>query len=106
MWRSGHLAVASLAVAASLLGPSARAAVAAAQAPEGHHVVFSLADNRLMAHGLRHGGLAVEMGHPSVVKYTRFARPTMPWRLGIPVDGRKAALPLIAVVSMELPLTP
>jgi arylsulfatase A-like enzyme len=100
------LAIASLAVAASLLGPTARAAVAAAQVPEGHHVVFSLADNRLAAHGLRQGGLAVEMGHPSVVKYTRFARPTMPWRLGVPIEGRKTALPLIAVVSLELPLTP
>src|SRR5262245_9191539 len=84
-------------LAVTLLGGSSTAAAA--------YPVFALSDNRLLAHGMRHDGLAVAMGHPGFVKYTRFARPTMPWKLGVTFDGRKVALPLIPVVSLELPLT-
>src|SRR5687768_14479968 len=59
----------------------AQAPPAAPRGPE--HAVFSLADNRLLAHVERGGGLVALPGSAGFAKYMRFAKPNpnkLPWQ--------------------------
>ncbi len=87
----------ALVVAALLLALPASAAV--------HHPVFSLSDNRVLAHLIREGGLFVAAGHPGLAKYLNFARPPSSWRLGAKEEGRAVALALRKLVVLRVPLS-
>jgi arylsulfatase A-like enzyme len=80
------------------------AGAGAASARPVTHPVFSLVDNRLLAHVDRRGGLVVPAGSAAFAKYLRFARPNQPWKLTQTVDGRRAAV-LDKKARLELPLT-
>jgi arylsulfatase A-like enzyme len=91
---------------ASPAKPVAAARAAPPAAPAGpHHAVFSLLDNRLLAHLVREGGLAVPLGHPGVAKYVNFNRPWSSWTLNREVDGRHVALAERSVTWLGVPLT-
>lgn len=70
-----------------------------------HHAVFSLADNRLLAHLVRDGGLFIPTGHPGMAKYITFLRPWNPWKLNQREDGRATALVVRNVSWLRFPLT-
>ncbi len=75
--------------------PHAAAAHGPAAAPRrDEHAVFSLIDNRLLAHVEHQGGLVVFPGAPSFAKYLRFAKPRgkIPWTLREERDGRRVAI--------------
>lgn len=91
-----RLPLAALAVLAPLLA-NARPALA-----DGHPV-FSLVDNRALAHQSRRGGLYIEAGAAGMAKYIHFSRPIAVWKLKQKEDGRRVALAQ-AVVSLEVPL--
>ncbi len=89
-------------------GPQAAAAIGAGKSPtaaatEGgakqraargaEHAVFSLGDNRLLAHALAGGGLVLRPGHASFAKYTRFARAAGRWSERAVIDGHAVARP-------------
>jgi len=57
-----------------------------------HQPVFSLADNRLLAHLLRADGLFIPVGYPGIAKYLNFRRPWNPWILNKRLDDRRVAL--------------
>ena len=60
-----------------------------ARGPE--HAVWSFADNRLLLHVERNGGLAAYPGWAGFAKYMRFARPTpnkLSWKHHQKKDGR------------------
>ncbi|MCC6752251.1 MAG: sulfatase-like hydrolase/transferase [Deltaproteobacteria bacterium] len=67
--------------------------------------VFSLGDNRLLAHLVRQGGLAIPLGHPGVAKYLNFSRPWNPWEANRREDGRRVALATRSVTWLSFPLT-
>ena len=67
------------------------------------HPVFSLADNRLLAHPQRGGGLVVLAGSAGFAKYVRFGKPKLLWKLRRDIDGRKVALPARGA-SLVVPL--
>lgn len=69
-----------------------------------HHSVFSLKDNRLLAHLLRADGLLVPLGYPGVAKYLNFRRPWNPWVLDQRLDGRRVALADKTVTWVHFPL--
>jgi arylsulfatase A-like enzyme len=58
------------------------------------HAIYSLIDNRLLAHVEHQGGLMVFPGAPSFAKYLRFAKPRgrIPWTLREERDGRRVAI--------------
>ena len=68
------------------------------------HAVFSLLDNRLLAHVQRGGGLVAIPGAPGFVKYLRFARAKGDWKLGEAQDGKKVAR-AGRYATLEVPLT-
>lgn len=68
-----------------------------------HHAVYSLVDNRPLAHLQRRGGLYVEAGSPGMARYVHFSRPTT-WSLRATEEGRKVAV-ASARAKLELPLT-
>jgi arylsulfatase A-like enzyme len=88
---------AAVALGLLLVAPPASAAV--------HHPVFSLPDNRLLAHLLREGGLFVPAGHPGLAKYLGFNRPPGSFRLGAKEEGRAVALALRKLVVLRVPLS-
>src|SRR5262245_6364386 len=72
-------------------GPAkAKASPPAARGPE--HEVFSLGDNRLLAHVQRGGGVVALAGSPGFAKYVHFARPKLTWQLNQRSDGRRVAI--------------
>ena len=85
------------------LAPAAVGASAAATADT--HAVFSLVDNRWLAHAEHAGGLHVPAGSPGFAKYLRFGRPKQPWKLGARVHGRAAAQLTEKKASLDVPLT-
>src|SRR4051812_25422165 len=87
----------AVAAVASLVG-----ALPAAHAQQ--HPVFSLVDNRPLAHLQRRGGLYIEAGAPGMARYVHFGRPLPVWRLRAVEDGRKVAVPN-AAVWLVAPLT-
>jgi len=70
-----------------------------------HHPVFSLADNRTLAHLMRQQGLFIAMGHPSVAKYLNFNRPWSTWELRQKEDDHAVALADRNVSWLHVPLT-
>jgi arylsulfatase A-like enzyme len=70
-----------------------------------HHPVFSLVENRLLAHLIREGGLLVPLGHPGLAKYLHFGRPESTWQRGAKEDGRAAALAIRKTASLRVPLS-
>jgi arylsulfatase A-like enzyme len=77
---------------------------AVAPAFAARHPVFSLVDNRPLAHLERRGGLYIQAGGPEMAKYVHFSRPLPVWKLLLKEDDRRVALAQ-AVVSIEVPLT-
>ncbi len=71
-----------------------------------HHPVFSLADNRMLAHEVRRGGLAIPLGHPGIAKYMNFRRPWLSWAINQRLDGRPVALATRNVSWLSVGLTP
>ncbi len=86
---------AALVLAALALAPAARAE---------RHPVFSLVDNRPLAHLQRRGGLYIEAGSSGFARYVHFQRPLATWRLRSVEDKRKVAVAL-ASARLEVPLT-
>jgi arylsulfatase A-like enzyme len=70
-----------------------------------HHPVFSLFDNRLLAHRVQEGGLLVPAGHPGLAKYVNCNRPWGTWRLNVKEDSRRVALAVRNVSWLVVPLT-
>jgi arylsulfatase len=67
------------------------------------HAVFSLIDNRLLAHAGRGGGLIVLPGHAGFAKYLHFAKPKISWKAQTD-GGRKVAAP-DKYATFDAPLT-
>ncbi|MSP61053.1 MAG: hypothetical protein EXR72_12055 [Myxococcales bacterium] len=88
----------ALFVAASLLS-----LLATARAER--HPVFSLVDNRPLAHTQRRGGLYIAAGGAGMARYVHFSRPLPTWRLRAVEEGRKVGLAM-AAATLEVPLTP
>ena len=74
----------------------------ASQGPE--HAVYSLIDNRLLAHMVKSDGLLIPVGLPGVAKYLQFRRPWKPWLLNRKVDNRPVALANKSVSWLVFPL--
>jgi arylsulfatase A-like enzyme len=68
------------------------------------HAVFSLGDNRLLAHRVVDGDLVVDAGSAGFARYTRFGLPHPRWRLVQRRDGVRVAV-ADALASLDLPLT-
>ncbi|MCG8419224.1 MAG: sulfatase [Proteobacteria bacterium] len=68
------------------------------------HGVFSLVDNRLLAHLQWRGGLLLDAGSAGFVKYTNFSMPEKTWSPGREIDGIKVALPRRRA-KLQVPLT-
>lgn len=66
--------------------------------------VFSLIDNRMLAHPQRGGGLVVNAGSAGFAKYTRFSKPKPVWKLRQEVDGVRVAVPQTRA-GIDVPLT-
>lgn len=62
---------------------------APARGPE--HPIYSLVDNRLSAHLVRDGALLVPGGSAGFIKYLRFRKQNLPWKVGEERDGEKGA---------------
>jgi choline-sulfatase len=67
--------------------------------------VFSLFDNRHLAHWQSDGALFIPMSGPSLAKYLHFARPDLNWRLSQSKEGKKGAAPLNKQAALSVPLT-
>jgi arylsulfatase A-like enzyme len=76
--------------------------VAPSRGPE--HAVFSLIDNRLLAHVQRGGGALVLPGRASFAKYLRFAKPKVSWKLRQTVDGKRVGMADL-YAWLDVPLT-
>lgn len=74
-----------------------------ARGPE--HAVYSLVDNRLSAHVQRAGGVVVLGGSAGFVKYLRFRKSNLPWKLRQTTDGKKVAIMGGKTASLFVPLT-
>ncbi len=86
--------------------PSANPAdVDAAGRKTGWHAVYSLGDNRLLAHLIRDEGLLIALGHPGVAKYLNFGRPWHTFKLHQLVKGTRAAIATRTVSWLHVPLT-
>ncbi len=70
-----------------------------------HHPVFSLIDNRALAHVARGGGLVVLGSHPGISKYLSFNRPWRTWSYGRKIDGRRVTVARRNVAWLTVPLT-
>src|SRR5438105_2549487 len=92
-----HLALGVLPLASLLLG-------LARPARAERHAVFSLVDNRPLAHVQRRAGLYLEAGSASFARYVHFQRPLATWKLRQSVDGKAVALPGSSA-TLEVPLT-
>jgi len=70
-----------------------------------HHAVFSMLDNRVLAHLVRDGGLFIPLGYPGAAKYVNFNRPWSTWKLSVKEDGRSVALSTRNITWLRFPLT-
>ncbi|MBI4508576.1 MAG: sulfatase [Deltaproteobacteria bacterium] len=66
--------------------------------------LFSLYDNRLLAHAQRGGGVVAVAGTPGFAKYLRFAKPKISWKLHENLDGHKVAVADMYAM-LEVPLS-
>jgi choline-sulfatase len=94
---------AALAAPAGATSPSASAAPLRASGPS--HDVFSLPDNRLLAHVIWHDGLAVLAGQPGIAKYLAFGRPWRTWKINAREQGRAVAVAIRSTSWLVLPLS-
>ncbi len=87
--------------------PKSKPAPAVEEAPKRgpEHAVYSLWDNRLAMHHQRGGGLFVPVGSSGLVKYMRFGRQSLSWKLSKKVDGVVAGTTRGKVVGLHVPLT-
>jgi arylsulfatase A-like enzyme len=69
------------------------------------HPVFSLADNRLLAHVQRGGGVVAIAGSAGFAKYLNGGRPNLPFRLAGKLEGHRVAVSE-ALSRVILPLGP
>ena len=90
---------------APALGGHATVARAPAPAAADEHPVFSLVDNRWLAHREHDGGLLIVAGTPGFAKYLRFGRPAQPWRLAAKLNGRPVAQLIEKRAGLDVPLT-
>ena len=70
-----------------------------------HHPVYSLLDNRLAAHLVRGGGMFIPAGYPGTAKYMSFGRPWRAWKINRTVAGRRAAVSVRPIASLNFPLS-
>jgi arylsulfatase A-like enzyme len=87
---------------------ASKTAAAAQSSPRltgAHHAVYSLRDNRALAHVERGGALVVLGGHPGVAKYFNFKRPWRTFKPNRPVDGKRYAVAVRNVAWLTVPLT-
>lgn len=75
----------------------------AVRAPE--HAVFSLYDNRPLAHVQRGGGLLLLPGSGGFARYVNFGRPKLAWKLRQRSGARAVGMFSKSTGVMELPLT-
>src|SRR5262249_2844651 len=66
--------------------------------------VFNLADNRMLAHATRGGGVVAIGGSPGFAKYLNGGKPNLPWKVGAMVDGKRVALAVDSYARLTLPL--
>ncbi len=69
------------------------------------HPVYSLIDNRLLAHHQRDGDLLIPAGSGGLTKYLRFGVPKLRWKMTAERDGVRVGLPE-RLAALEVPLTP
>jgi arylsulfatase A-like enzyme len=86
-------------------GGDAKAAVPVAPSRGPEHTVFSLIDNRLLAHAHRGGGLVVPAGSAGFAKYLRFGKSNPPWTVRDELDGHKVATLKGKAGGVTVPLT-
>ncbi|PIE18048.1 MAG: hypothetical protein CSA65_06340 [Proteobacteria bacterium] len=85
--------------------PKTAGAQASPRLSGAHHAVYSLVDNRALAHVDRGGGLLVLGRHPGVAKYLNFKRPWRTLKPNKPVDGKRYTIAVRNVAWMTVPLT-
>ncbi len=83
--------------------PKGQVPRAESRGPE--HAVYSLIDNRMSAHLQRGGGLAVNAGSAGFVKYMRFGRSKLNWKIRSERDGKKVAIMDGKTGRIDVPLT-
>lgn len=83
--------------------PGGTEAMGQPREPKDEHPVFSLIDNRLLAHANRGGALVALPGSPGFAKYMRFGRPRS-WKIHQSVDNKNVGIPE-TYASFDLPLT-
>jgi arylsulfatase A-like enzyme len=86
-------------------GPLETPKVRAMPAKELSHAVFSLANNRHLAHWQRDGAVFITMSGAGVAKYLHFARPALHWKLSQTKEGIKGAAPQNNKAALEIPLS-
>jgi arylsulfatase A-like enzyme len=69
------------------------------------HSVYSLIDNRLSAHLHQNGGLVVPAGSAGFVKYMRFRKSNLSWKVREEADGKKVAVMNGKTGRIDVPLT-
>lgn len=94
---------AAMAASAGTAAPGAGAAPPRARGPS--HDVFSLPDNRLLAHLIWQDGFALLAGHPGVAKYLAFGRPWRTWKVNVRAEGRPVALAIRSTSWLVVPLS-
>ena len=69
------------------------------------HAVYSLVDNRLSAHVQRAGGIVLVGGSAGFVKYLRYGKSKLPWKIQQTRDGEKVAVMGGKTSGLNIPLT-
>ena len=69
------------------------------------HSVYSLIDNRLSAHLHRNGGLLIPAGSAGFVKYMRYRKDDLNWKIRETDDGKKVAVMNGKTGRIDVPLT-
>ena len=86
-------------------GPLEAPKVRAKPVKESGRAVFSLTDNRHLAHWQRDGAVFIPMSGPGVAKHLHFARPALNWKLSQKRDGITGAAPQNSKAALEIPLS-
>ncbi len=69
------------------------------------HAVYSLIDNRLLAHLVKEGGLFIPAGSPGFSKYLSFGRPWKTWTINEKLDGKAVAVAKMGITMLSFPMT-
>lgn len=67
--------------------------------------VYSLIDNRLSAHVQRAGGIVAVGGSAGFVKYLRYGKSKLPWKIRQTRDGKEVAVMGGKTAAVQIPLT-